>query len=139
LVEPDQVLGCGNSGTTLRLLSGVVAAQPFLSVLAGDPSLNRRPIARVIEPLRRMGAEMWARAGDQLPPLVVRGRPLKGVDHALRVASAQVASSILLAGLQAEGETQVLVPGPARDHTERLLALLGAAIEIEPVPGGGRL
>jgi 3-phosphoshikimate 1-carboxyvinyltransferase len=138
LVEPEQILGCGNSGTTLRLLSGVLAAQPFLSVLSGDASLNRRPVARLIEPLRRMGAELWARAGDQLPPLVVRGRPLRGIDYALPVASAQVASSILLAGLQAEGETTVLVPGPARDHTERLLALLGAAIEIEPLRGGGR-
>src|SRR5206468_515931 len=99
LSEPERVLDCGNSGTSLRLLAGVLAAQPFVSVLQGDASLNRRPVARVIEPLQRMGAQLWARGGDAYPPLSIRGAPLKGADHVLSVPSAQVASCILLAGL----------------------------------------
>ena len=138
LTEPDRVLDCGNSGTTLRLLSGVLAARPFLSVLEGDASLNRRPVGRVIEPLTRMGANLWARGGDAFPPLAIRGAPLHGVEHQLSVASAQVASSVIFAGLQAEGRTSVTVPGPARDHTERMLQTLGVPVEIEPLADGGR-
>lgn len=138
LVEPDRVLDCENSGTTLRLLSGVVAGQPFLSVLAGDASLNRRPVTRMIEPLRRMGARLAARADDRLPPLVIQGGPLEPIDCRLPVASAQLASCVVLAGLQARGATVVTLPGPARDHTERMLAAMGARIEVESLESGGR-
>ena len=138
LAEPRAVLDCGNSGTTLRLLAGVVARRPMLSVLAGDASLHRRPVARVIEPLRLMGATLWARDGDRLPPLVVRGATLKPVHVTLPVASAQVASCVLLAALSAQGESSVELPGPARDHTERMLADAGVPIEVEPGPAGGR-
>ena len=137
LIEPDGVLDCGNSGTTLRLLAGVVAAQPFLSVLAGDESLNRRPVARVIEPLRRMGATLGARDGDRLPPLVVRGAKLAGIRYDLPVASAQVASAVLLAALHAEGETEITLPGPARDHTERMLRAFAVDVESTARNGSG--
>src|SRR5206468_13022948 len=111
LEEPGRVLGCGSSGTTLRLLAGPLAAHPFLSVLAGDRSLNRRPVARVIEPLRRMGARLWARCEDTVPPLVVVGCPLRPIHHRLEVASAQVASAVLLAGLYASGEAVIELLG----------------------------
>jgi 3-phosphoshikimate 1-carboxyvinyltransferase len=137
LVEPDGVLDCGNSGTTLRILAGVLAGQAFLSVLAGDESLNRRPVARVIEPLRRMGATLMARDGDRLPPLVIHGAKLKGIRYELPVASAQVASSVLFAALCAEGETEVTLPGPARDHTERMLRAFGVTVESTARNGSG--
>ena len=136
--EPEAVLDCGNSGTMLRLLAGVLAAQPFLSVLTGDDSLRRRPVARVIEPLRAMGATLFARDGDRLPPLVIRGARLAAVRHSLPVASAQVASSVLLAGLGADGETSVEIPGPARDHTERMLRAAGVAVVETALAAGGR-
>ncbi|HEY7726812.1 MAG TPA: 3-phosphoshikimate 1-carboxyvinyltransferase [Anaeromyxobacteraceae bacterium] len=126
LAEPDDVVDCGNSGTSLRLLAGVLSAVPGLSVLTGDESLRRRPVRRVVEPLRRMGADLRARDGDRYPPLVVRGGPLRGVHHRLEVASAQVKGALLLAGLSAEGETSVTEPAPSRDHTERMLAAMGA-------------
>ena len=137
LIEPDRVLECGNSGTTLRLMAGVLAAQPFLAVLSGDESLNRRPVARVIEPLRRMGATLTARDGDRLPPLVVRGGRLNGIRYDLPVASAQVASCVLLAALKAEGETEVTLPGPVRDHTERMLRAFGVKVESTARNGSG--
>ncbi len=138
LSEPRQVLECGNSGTTLRLLAGALAAQPFLSVLEGDASLNQRPVARVIEPLQRMGASLWARGGDAYPPLAIRGGRLRGIAYRLPVASAQVSTCMLIAGLFADGATEVLIPGPARDHTERMLASLGVALRVEPLAGGAR-
>lgn len=138
LREPDRVLDCGNSGTTLRLLAGPLAAQPFLAVLAGDASLHRRPVERVIEPLRRMGARLWGRDHDRFPPLVVQGGPLRPIEVALPVASAQVASCVLLAGLFADGLTVVEVPGPARDHTERMLGAFGIEPLVEARPAGGR-
>jgi 3-phosphoshikimate 1-carboxyvinyltransferase len=138
LTEPRTVLECGNSGTTLRLLAGVVAGQPFLSVLSGDASLNRRPVERVITPLRAMGAELHARDQDRHPPLVIHGAALKAIRHALPVASAQVASCVLLAGLFANGTTEVTLPGPARDHTERMLPACGVPIEREARSDGGR-
>jgi 3-phosphoshikimate 1-carboxyvinyltransferase len=137
-VEPERVLDCGNSGTTLRLLAGVLASQPFLAVLSGDDSLNRRPVARIIEPLTRMGARLSARDHDRYPPLVVIGASLTAIDYTLPVASAQVASAVLLAGLGARGRTSVTLPGPARDHTERMLAGLGVAIETDELPNGAR-
>jgi 3-phosphoshikimate 1-carboxyvinyltransferase len=137
LTEPDRVLDCGNSGTALRVLAGVLAAQPFLSVLSGDESLNRRPVGRVIEPLRRMGASFSARDRDRLPPLVIRGTRLGGIRYDLPVASAQVATSVLLAALQAEGETEITLPGLARDHTERMLGAFGVVIESTARNGRG--
>ena len=136
--EPDRVLDCGNSGTTLRLLAGPLSAQPFLAVLAGDTSLHRRPVERMIEPLRRMGARLWGRDHDRFPPLVVQGGPLRPIEVALPVASAQVASCVLLAGLFADGLTVVEVPGPARDHTERMLGAFGIEPLVEARPAGGR-
>jgi 3-phosphoshikimate 1-carboxyvinyltransferase len=126
--EPHDVLDCGNSGTAMRLLAGVCAGIDGLSVLTGDGSLRRRPMDRVVEPLRRMGATLDGRAGGRLAPLVVRGGSLRGIDYALPVASAQVKSCILLAGLGADGTTMVREPGPSRDHTERMLAWLGVDI-----------
>lgn len=131
LGEPGDVIDCGNSGTSLRLLAGVLAGVPGLSVLTGDASLRRRPVRRVIDPLRAMGADLAARDGDRLPPLVVRGRPLRGARHDLKVASAQVKSAILLAGLRAEGETVVSEPERSRDHTERMLRGMGVPLKVD--------
>ena len=127
LRAPAGPLDCVRSGTTMRLLVGVLAGQPFESTLTGDPQLLRRPMGRVVEPLRRMGAEIEMVDGHA--PLVVRGHPLHGCDHVLPVASAQVKSALLLAGLWAAGPTTVRQPGPARDHTERMLAAMGADVE----------
>lgn len=131
LREPNDVLDAGNSGTTMRLLCGVLAGQPFFSVLTGDASLRRRPMARVLDPLRRMGAEAWGRAGGQYAPLALRGGRLHALDYALPVASAQLKSALLLAGLQAEGTTHLREPAPSRDHTERLLRAQGVALRVE--------
>ena len=131
LREPADVVDCGNSGTSLRLLAGVLSGIPGLSVLTGDASLRRRPVRRVIVPLRRMGADLSARDDDRLPPLVIRGRALRGVRHVLEVASAQVKSALLLAGLQAEGETTVVEPERSRDYTERMLLGMGVPVRVE--------
>jgi 3-phosphoshikimate 1-carboxyvinyltransferase len=112
----------------MRLLAGILAGQTFETTLSGDSQLLRRPMRRIAEPLQRMGAEIETVDGHA--PLTVRGRPLHGFDHVLPVASAQVKSALLLAGLYAEGSTIVRQPGPARDHTERMLAAMGAAIEV---------
>lgn len=128
LREPDDVLDCGNSGTTSRLLTGLLAGQPFVSVLTGDASLRSRPMGRVIEPLARMGARIIARAGGTRAPLTIVGSPLTGIKYDSPVASAQVKSALLLAGLVADGETVIREPGPSRDHTERMLAFMGADI-----------
>ncbi len=127
LVYSDQPLHCGRSGTSMRLLAGILAGQPFTSTLTGDPQLLRRPMCRIVEPLRRIGAEIEDSSG--CAPLIIRGRPLCGHDHTLTIASAQVKSALLLAGLYADGSTTIRQPGPARDHTERMLAAMGAAIE----------
>jgi len=131
LQEPDDVIDCGNSGTSLRLLTGVLSGLPGLSVLTGDASLRRRPVRRVIEPLRKMGADLSARGGDRLPPVIVKGRPLQGHRHVLEVASAQVKSACLLAGLFAEGETTVVEPALSRDHTERMLRGMGVSLRVD--------
>ena len=123
-------LDCANSGTTMRLLSGVLASASFESVLEGDASLSRRPMERVAEPLRRMGADV--RTSDGHPPIVVRGARLRGVEHVSEVPSAQVKSAVLLAGLAAEEETTVIEPAATRDHTERALRHLGAPIGTAP-------
>jgi 3-phosphoshikimate 1-carboxyvinyltransferase len=131
LREPGDVVDCGNSGTSLRLLCGVLAAVPGLAVLTGDASLRRRPVRRVIDPLRRMGADLIARDGDRVPPVVVRGAALRGTRHEFAVASAQVKSACLLAGLFAVGETTVVEPERSRDHTERMLAGMGVALHVD--------
>lgn len=138
LLEADRVLDMGNSGTGARLLMGLVASQPILTFFGGDESLSRRPMRRVMEPLRLMGASVWARSGDRLP-LAIRGsRGARPIEYALPVASAQVKSAVLLAGLNAPGATSVIEPVPTRDHTERLLRQFGANVSVEPVPNGGR-
>jgi len=131
LKEPEDVIDCGNSGTSLRLLAGVLAGLPGLSVLTGDASLRRRPVRRIIDPLRRMGADLAARDGDRLPPLVIRGKTLTAAHHDLAVASAQVKSAILLAGLRAEGVTSVTEPERSRDHTERMLRGMGVPVRVD--------
>jgi len=131
LREATGVLDCGNSGTTMRLMSGILAGQAFFSVLDGDESLRSRPMARIAEPLREMGARIDGRDGGRQAPLAIRGGGLHGIRYKLPMASAQVKSAVLLAGLFAEGETIVEEPAPARDHTERMLAAMGARIDRE--------
>ncbi len=131
LRESEDVLYAANSGTTLRLLAGLLAGRPFLSILTGDESLRSRPMARVVEPLRQMGAQVWARGGDTLAPLAVRGGRLRGIQYHSPVASAQVKSALLLAGLQAEGDTLFAEPARSRDHTERMLLAMGADLKDE--------
>ena len=126
--EPGDVLDVGNSGTTIRLLAGVLAGQPFHSILTGDASIRRRPMARVAEPLRQMGAHISGRQGGRLAPLAIAGASLRGIAYATPVASAQVKSAILLAGLFAEGETSVAEPSQSRDHTERMLGAFGVPV-----------
>ncbi len=138
LREPDDVLDCGRSGTTMRLLAGILAGQPFATILSGDEQLRRRPMARVAEPLRLMGATVLGRDGGRLPPLAIHGGTLRGIDYSLPVASAQVKSALLLAGLVAGGPTTLHVPGPARDHTERMLRAMGAQVATWPEAGTGR-
>lgn len=128
LKEPDNVIDCGNSGTTIRMLSGVLAGNPFFSVLSGDTSLRSRPMRRVITPLSLMGAEISGRADNKYPPLAVKGKPLQAMKYILPVASAQVKSAIILAGLYAAGETEITEPAKSRDHTERMLPSFGAKI-----------
>ena len=138
LHESEAVLDCRNSGTSLRLCSGVLAGLPFFSVLDGDASLRSRPVARIIEPLRSMGADMHARRSDSLPPLVVIGRShLRAIDFETRVPSAQVKSAILLAGLRGEGRTTVREAVATRDHTERMLRSRGIEIRREPAESSG--
>jgi 3-phosphoshikimate 1-carboxyvinyltransferase len=129
LQEPRDVLFCLGSGTTIRLLAGLCAGQHFLSVLDGSPALKRRPMGRIVEPLKQMGATILARDNDRFPPLVLRGGTLRGVEYALPVASAQVKSAVLLAGLFADTPTTVHEPAPSRDHTERMLRALGVPVE----------
>ena len=133
LKEPQGILDAGNSGTTLRLLLGILAAQPFFSALSGDASLSRRPMGRVVEPLTRMGATIRGRGADRFLPLAVLPHEgsLRAMDYESPVASAQVKSAVLLAGLYAERETCLTEPALSRDHTERMLSAFGARIERE--------
>lgn len=128
LKEPGDVIDAGNSGTTTRLLTGLLSAQPFFSVITGDESLRNRPMKRVVEPLSMMGATIAGRMNNSLLPIAISGRKLKGISYSTPVASAQLKSSILLAGLFASGETTVTEPEKSRDHTERMLSLFGADI-----------
>jgi len=129
--EPEMVLDCGNSGTTMRVLSGALAGRPFLSILTGDGSLRQRPMRRVAEPLRVMGAHVDGRDDGSYAPLVIRGGALHGARHELPVPSAQVKSALVLAGLQADGATEILSPAASRDHTERMLAALGVPVVVD--------
>jgi 3-phosphoshikimate 1-carboxyvinyltransferase len=149
LRQPGGVLDCGNSGTSLRLFAGLLAGLPMTATLDGDESLRGRPVARIIEPLRSMGAELHARRDDSLPPLTVVGHtPLRAVDVEPRVPSAQVKSAVLLAGLRADGATSVRETVATRDHTERMLRARGIGVRTErgdrrgvtvTVEGGGRV
>ncbi|MBI5380075.1 MAG: 3-phosphoshikimate 1-carboxyvinyltransferase [Nitrospirae bacterium] len=128
LSEPENILDLGNSGTGFRLLAGLVAGRPFLSILTGDASLRRRPMGRIVEPLRQMGARIEGRQGGQHAPLAIRGGDLRGIMYRSPVASAQVKSALLLAGLSADGETWVEEPALSRDHTERMLEGFGVKL-----------
>ena len=132
LGEPSDIVDCGNSGTTVRLLLGVLAGQPFATVVTGDESLRRRPMERVMEPLARMGAQTVGRRDGSRLPLAIRGmRPLRPIRHASPVASAQVKSAVLLAGLWASGPVSVVEPARSRDHTERMLEAFGGEVQVD--------
>ena len=133
LTEPIHVLNAGNSGTTMRLMLGLLASAPgkFFTI-TGDKSLRSRPMSRVVNPLTQMGATIWGRANNSLAPLAVRGQQLKAIHYLSPVASAQVKSCVLLAGLMAEGQTTVTEPALSRDHSERMLQAFGAELKINP-------
>lgn len=131
LQEPDNFIDVGNSGTTIRLISGILAGQPFNTVLTGDASIRKRPMGRVIKPLSQMGARIVGRKGNTLAPLSIEGTKLQPIHYESPVASAQVKSSVLLAGLYAEGWTEVTEPSLSRNHTELMLKSFGAEIESE--------
>ncbi len=143
LQAPADALYMGNSGTSMRLLAGILAGQRFDSQLTGDASLSRRPMRRVTDPLTAMGAKIHTTEAGTAPLLIEGGRPLNGLDYRLPMASAQVKSCLLLAGLYAHGRTRVTEPAPTRDHTERMLAGFGYAVDrvdaSVSVNGGGRL
>lgn len=143
LREPAHALDCGNSGTAIRLLAGVLAGQPFTSTLTGDASLCRRPMRRVIMPLCEMGAEFQAANGGCAPLTICGRRPLAAIEYAMPVASAQVKSAVLLAGLYAAGSTSITEPAPSRDHTERMLQQFGCPVlrsgDTLSLTGGCRL
>ena len=137
--EPPCALDLGNSGTGARLLMGVAATHPFTTFFTGDASLCRRPMGRVAEPLRRMGAQILSRTGTRLPLAVTGAEEPTPIDYTLPVASAQVKSAILLAGLGTAGETTVIEPVPTRDHTERMLRRFGATVRTETAAAGTRI
>ena len=143
LSEPGTVLDLGNSGTGMRLMAGLLAGQRFFSVLSGDQYLRKRPMARIVEPLRRMGAIIDGRSQAKLAPLSIRGGALKPIEYTSPVASAQVKSALLLAGLYASGATSVSEPSKSRDHTERLFRFFGLDVKEEgttvTIAGGQRL
>lgn len=134
LQEPADVLDCGNSGTTMRLMSGLLSGQRFFSVLTGDQYLRKRPMKRVVAPLTAMGARIWGRRGGELAPLAIQGGSLQAISYDSPIASAQVKSAVLLAGLYADGETTVREPHLSRDHSERMLRWFGA--DVRPFAGG---
>ncbi|MFQ6041013.1 MAG: 3-phosphoshikimate 1-carboxyvinyltransferase [Candidatus Poribacteria bacterium] len=129
LREPEDVIDIGNSGTSIRIMSGVLAGQPFYSVITGDSSIRRRPMGRITEPLKRMGAQIFGRGSGDLAPLTIIGGDLKPIYYKTPVASAQVKSSILMAGLFADGYTRIAEPAQSRDHTERMLSFFGAEVQ----------
>ncbi|MDA1347340.1 MAG: 3-phosphoshikimate 1-carboxyvinyltransferase [Chloroflexi bacterium] len=129
--EPSVVLNAGNSGTTLRLVAGLLAAQPFFSVISGDRSLRARPMGRIVRPLTEMGARVSGRMEDSLAPLAIRGGGLRGIVHETAESSAQVKSAILIAGLHAKGKTTIRQPSASRDHTERMMIAMGAELATD--------
>lgn len=131
--EPVDILDAGNSGTTMRLMLGILASHPnrFFTV-TGDDSLRSRPMSRVVQPLVEMGAQIWGRKGNSLAPLAVRGQELRSIHYHSPIASAQVKSAVLLAGLMANGRTTVTEPALSRDHSERMLRAFGAQIDVDP-------
>lgn len=129
LAEPSGPIDCGNSGTGIRLLAGLLAGQDFFSVLTGDESIRRRPMGRVVKPLREMGAVIAGRKGGELAPLAITGSGLHGIDYRSSVASAQIKSSLLLAGLFAQGRTRYREPRLSRDHTERMFQFLAFPLD----------
>ncbi|MGD1807422.1 3-phosphoshikimate 1-carboxyvinyltransferase [Dapis sp. BLCC M126] len=133
LTEPSRVLDCGNSGTTMRLMLGILASHPehFFTV-TGDSSLVQRPMSRVIQPLTQMGSQIWGRKGNNLAPLAIQGQKLRPIHYHSPIASAQVKSCILFAGLMTEGKTTVTEPALSRDHSERMLKAFGAEIQVDP-------
>ena len=137
LTEPSDVLDCGNSGTTMRLMTGLLSGQNFFSVLTGDQYLRRRPMRRVVTPLSEMGARISGRNNGELAPLAISGGGLHGIEYDSPVASAQVKSALILAGLYADGATVVREPHLSRDHSERMLRCFGA--DLEPIDGGVRV
>ncbi|OQY38258.1 3-phosphoshikimate 1-carboxyvinyltransferase [Candidatus Atribacteria bacterium 4572_76] len=143
LQEPKDILDVGNSGTTIRLLTGLLSGQNFYSVLNGDVSIRKRPMKRIVEPLRLMGADIWGRKDGQFAPLSVRGNKLNPLHYTLPVASAQVKTALLLAGLYITGGTIIKEPLPTRDHTEKMLEIMQADLKISPseikVMGGKEL
>lgn len=134
LAEPGDVIDCGNSGTTIRLMTGLLAGQSFFSVLTGDRYLRKRPMKRVVTPLAAMGARIWGRGGGDLAPLAIQGSPIRALEYVSPIASAQVKSAVLFAGLYADGVTTVREPHLSRDHSERMLNYFGA--DVRPFAGG---
>ena len=134
LQEPVDVIDCGNSGTTMRLMLGLLSGQSFFSVLSGDQYLRRRPMKRVVGPLGTMGARIWGRCDGERAPLAIQGGPLRAAAYDSPIASAQVKSALMLAGLYADGETTVREPHLSRDHSERMLSYFGA--DVTPFAGG---
>lgn len=130
LKEPADVLDCGNSGTTIRLITGLLSGQAFFSVVTGDQYLRKRPMKRVVEPLSRMGALIMGRSQGSLAPLAISGRRLNAIGYESPVSSAQIKSAIMLAALYADGETSVREPSLSRDHSERMFRLFGASLEL---------
>lgn len=143
LKEPEEILDVGNSGTTIRLMMGILSGRPFFSVIKGDASIGKRPMTRVTKPLSQMGAIIDGREKGEFTPLAIRGGNLKGIEYTLPVASAQVKSSILFAGLQAEGVTTIYEPSKTRDHTERMIRQFGGEVTsdglVVSVKGGQNL
>lgn len=131
LCAPKEILDTGNSGTTTRLISGILCGQNFETTLTGDASIQRRPMGRIIEPLSQMGASIESLSGNSCAPLRIEGRPLHGIHYTTKVASAQVKSAILLAGLYADGETSVTEPALSRNHSELMLRFFGANVKSE--------
>ena len=132
LQEPGNVLDCGNSGTTIRLITGLLSGQSFFSVVTGDQYLRKRPMKRVVEPLSLMGARISGRKGGTLAPLAITGGGLKGIEYQSPVSSAQIKSSLMLAGLYADGATTVTEPSLSRDHSERMFRYFGASLTVNP-------
>ncbi len=131
LTEPSRVLNAGNSGTTMRLVTGLLAAQPFFSVITGDRFLNERPMGRIIHPLNSMGANVIGRSNNSLGPLAIQGNRLNGIEYTLPTPSAQIKSSILIAGLYAQDVTTIHQPSASRNHTELMMKTMGADINIQ--------